>query len=223
MLARLVCAVVLLVASAVASPAGADRPAVAAASDLKFALEEIEARFSASGGKRVKLAFGSSGNFARQIRQGAPFEMFLSADEAFVEGLARDGLTRDEDGGDLDLRPRAGVRRPRLDYELDAPRAEAFAAGSEVSWGILPAHCILHRRDRPSRGEHENPVAGVIGEFVPFGENAAVTLHVGGREDAALHFSVPTHVAARNGLQAGVQARVSLLREGIHLMPRESH
>jgi molybdate transport system substrate-binding protein len=99
MLARLVCAVVLLVASAVASPAGADRPAVAAASDLKFALEEIEARFSASGGKRVKLAFGSSGNFARQIRQGAPFEMFLSADEAFVEGLARDGLTRN--AGDL--------------------------------------------------------------------------------------------------------------------------
>jgi molybdate transport system ATP-binding protein len=108
-----------------------------------------------------------------------------------------------------------------LDYELEAPRTEGFAAGSEVSWGILPAHCILHRRDRPSRGEHENPVAGVIGEFLPFGENAAVSLRVGGREDAELLFSVPTHVAARNGLGTGVAVQVSLLKEGIHLMPHD--
>jgi len=108
-----------------------------------------------------------------------------------------------------------------LDYVLEVPLAPGFAAGSEVSWGILPAHCILHRRDRPSRGEHENPVAGVIGEFLPFGENAAVTLHVGGRQDVELHFSVPTHVAARNGLAVGVEAGVSLLKEGIHLMPHD--
>jgi molybdate transport system substrate-binding protein len=39
---------------------------------------------------------GSSGNFARQIRQGAPFQMYLSADENYVLDLARDGFTRDE-------------------------------------------------------------------------------------------------------------------------------
>jgi len=61
----------------------------------------------------------------------------------------------------------------------------------------------------------------VIGEFLPFGENAAVTLHVGGRQDVELHFSVPTHVAARNGLAVGVEAGVSLLKEGIHLMPHD--
>jgi molybdate transport system substrate-binding protein len=42
---------------------------------------------------------GSSGNFARQIEQGAPFQMFLSADEGFVFRLADRGLTRDR--GDL--------------------------------------------------------------------------------------------------------------------------
>ena len=105
-----------------------------------------------------------------------------------------------------------------LDYTLEAPLAERFAPGAQVSWGVLPAHCILHRRDRPSRGEHENPVSGVIGEFLPFGENASVTLWIHGRRDVELHCSVPTHVAARNGLQRGVEASMSLLQEGIHLM-----
>jgi molybdate transport system substrate-binding protein len=70
-------------------------PVVAAASDLKFALEEVALRFKAETGSEVRLSFGSSGNFARQIEQGAPFEMFLSADEAYVFRLADRGLTRD--------------------------------------------------------------------------------------------------------------------------------
>lgn len=91
---RLAC---LLVAGA---PALADGPAVgplvAAASDLRFALPEIAESFRRETGESVRLAFGSSGNFARQIRQGAPFEVYLSADEAYVLALASDGLTRDE-------------------------------------------------------------------------------------------------------------------------------
>ena len=66
-------------------------PTVAAASDLSFALTEIADRFAAQDG-RVELVFGSSGNLTRQIRDGAPFELFLSADEAFVESLADAGL-----------------------------------------------------------------------------------------------------------------------------------
>ena len=92
-------ALILVVALGCAMPGRADVPTVAASSDLKFALEEIAAAYTAASGKPVKLAFGSSGNFARQIRQGAPFEMFMSADESFVESLARDGFT--QDGGDL--------------------------------------------------------------------------------------------------------------------------
>ena len=82
----------VLLASAPARTA--DVPNIAAASDLKFALEEIVAAFGRATGEKVAVTFGSSGNFARQIRQGAPFAMFLSADEALVEALERDGLTR---------------------------------------------------------------------------------------------------------------------------------
>lgn len=70
-------------------------PVVAAASDLQFALTEVAARFAAETGRRVDLVFGSSGTLTRQIRGGAPFELFLSADEAFVDQLATAGLTRD--------------------------------------------------------------------------------------------------------------------------------
>jgi molybdate transport system substrate-binding protein len=69
---------------------------VAAASDLQFALTDIVDRFASETGDRVELIFGSSGTLARQIQDGAPFALFLSADEAFVEQLARAGRTRDQ-------------------------------------------------------------------------------------------------------------------------------
>jgi molybdate transport system substrate-binding protein len=78
--------------SAIAQPSSI----VAAASDLNFALTEIASQFARETGQRVELVFGSSGTLTRQVRDGAPFEMFLSADEAFVQELATAGLTRDQ-------------------------------------------------------------------------------------------------------------------------------
>ncbi|MGV3711281.1 MAG: molybdate ABC transporter substrate-binding protein [Gemmatimonas sp.] len=66
---------------------------VAAASDLKFALEDVAKQYKASSGQDVRLTFGSSGNFFRQIQQGAPFDLFMSADEALVDSLAKQGHT----------------------------------------------------------------------------------------------------------------------------------
>lgn len=76
-----------------ATPAAA--ATVAAASDLKFALEEVAARFDKETGQRPLLVFGSSGNFKTQILQGAPFHLFMSADEDFVHQLADAGKTQD--------------------------------------------------------------------------------------------------------------------------------
>jgi molybdate transport system substrate-binding protein len=76
-----------------ATVAWADTPVIAGAADLKFALEEIAARFRQDTQREVKLVFGSSGNFYRQLEQGAPFQMFLSADEGFVFKLVGAGKT----------------------------------------------------------------------------------------------------------------------------------
>lgn len=70
-------------------------PTVAAAADLKFALEALVAPFHRVSGHRLGLVFGSSGSLHMQILQGAPFEMFLSADETLVFKLDDAGRTLD--------------------------------------------------------------------------------------------------------------------------------
>jgi molybdate transport system substrate-binding protein len=86
----------LVLALAGARVACADSgPVIAAASDLKFALDQVAAEFQKETGRSVRVSYGSSGNFFRQLAQGAPFELFLSADEDFVFQLADRGLTVD--------------------------------------------------------------------------------------------------------------------------------
>jgi len=86
----------VLLFSFAAAGHGQTAPTVAAASDLKFALDEIIRDFERSAGAAIRVTYGSSGNFTRQIEQGAPFDLFLSADEAYVEQLAARGLTVDD-------------------------------------------------------------------------------------------------------------------------------
>jgi molybdate transport system substrate-binding protein len=69
---------------------------VAAASDLKFALTDLAARFERETGLKIAVTFGSSGNLARQLEQGLPMDLFMSADETLVIRLAQQGWARDE-------------------------------------------------------------------------------------------------------------------------------
>jgi molybdate transport system substrate-binding protein len=71
-------------------------PTVAAAANLNFALTEIANQFKADRGTPVDVVFGASGTLTRQIQDGAPFELFLAADEEFPNQLTKAGLTRDE-------------------------------------------------------------------------------------------------------------------------------
>ncbi|OQK16557.1 molybdenum ABC transporter substrate-binding protein [Methyloprofundus sedimenti] len=66
-----------------------DVPVIAAAASVKFALQEISEAFQLDTGKRVRISYGSSGNLTRQIQQGAPFELFLSANTRYVAELER--------------------------------------------------------------------------------------------------------------------------------------
>jgi molybdate transport system substrate-binding protein len=75
-----------------AGTAHAQTVAVAAAADLQAVLPELAARFEKDSGRRVQLTFGSSGNFFAQIQNGAPFDVFLSADMAYPRRLAQGGL-----------------------------------------------------------------------------------------------------------------------------------
>ncbi len=126
-------------------------PLVAAAADLRFALDEIAADFKRATGHDVRIVYGSSGNFRRQIAEGAPFELFLSADEAYVLALAREGFMVD-DGvayaiGRLALVVPAGSPL-KLDGEL-ADLAAAVADGRVRRFAIAnPEHAPYGRAAR---------------------------------------------------------------------------
>lgn len=72
---------------------------VAAAADLKFALEEVKAELNTvNPGVELAMTFGSSGTFFQQISNGAPFDLYLSADLSYPRRLVEEGKA---DGADL--------------------------------------------------------------------------------------------------------------------------
>src|SRR5713226_4038188 len=74
------------------SPVQAAEIAIAAASDLNFAFKEIVADFEKKTGSTVKLSLGSSGNFFAQLSNGAPFDLYFSADIGYPKKLEEAGL-----------------------------------------------------------------------------------------------------------------------------------
>lgn len=149
-------------------------PIVAAASDLKFAVAEVAARFEADTGRKVQLNFGSSGNFARQIRQGAPFELFMSADEDFVFQLADAGLTRDR--GELYAVGRIALYAPK-DSTI---RLDADLKGLREGWGGVRKFAIANPEHAPyGRAAQQALQALALWDFVQpklvLGENIAQT------------------------------------------------
>lgn len=166
--------VACVVALAPLAARAADAPAIAAAADLKFALSELADQFRRDSGREVKLAFGSSGNFKHQIEHGAPFEMFLSADEAYVFQLADRGLTRDR--GTLYAVGRLALFAPHgsplaVDSDLSGLRAAVAGSGIRRFAIANPDHAPYGRAARAVL-RHLGVWAAIESRLV-FGENAA--------------------------------------------------
>ena len=86
-----------LAMSVIVTPAFAQEITIAAAADLKFCMDEIVTAFKSShAGADVKVVYGSSGNFDAQIRAGAPFDLFFSADVDFPRALRAADLAASE-------------------------------------------------------------------------------------------------------------------------------
>ncbi|HSF67985.1 MAG TPA: molybdate ABC transporter substrate-binding protein [Nitrospiraceae bacterium] len=77
---------------ALSRAAVAEEIAIAAASDLNFAIKEVIAEYEKATGNRVKLSLGSSGNFYAQLTNGAPFDLYFSADIGYPKKLEEAGL-----------------------------------------------------------------------------------------------------------------------------------
>ncbi len=118
---------------------------VAAASDLKFVLPELLAAFQRETGLRAEASYGSSGNFARQIRQGLPVQLFMSADEGWALQLADAGLTRRLPGGSADR----GAVYAEGHLALYVPRGSTLALdarlqGVRAGWDTIRKFAIAN-------------------------------------------------------------------------------
>jgi molybdate transport system substrate-binding protein len=128
-----------------------DVPVIAAASDLSYALVKISAQFTRETGQKIRLSFGSSGNLKRLIEQGAPFEMFMSADESYVFQLAEQGHTIDRGQvyalGRLALfAPRGSALAASIDF---AALSDLLAEGKVRKFAIAnPRHAPYGRAAR---------------------------------------------------------------------------
>lgn len=151
-------------------------PTVAAAADLKFAVEEVAAHFEKDTGQKLKLVFGSSGNFYSQIQQGAPFHLYMSADEAFVFKLADAGKTVDR--GRLYALGRIGIIVPHgSSLKADGEFKDLAAALKD---GRLQKFAIANPEHAPygARAKEALQHAGLWDAIQPklvLGENIAQT------------------------------------------------
>lgn len=156
----------------------------------------------------------------RTLQSGEPYAVMTRPDTVEVAQLVglrnvfRAGVVGHDEASALTIIEWRGHR-------LEARLQVAFEPGAQVTWVIPQGHIMLHRRDRPSRGERENPVSGPVIECLPLGENVALTVAVNGPDRPPLFLTVPAHVARRNGIAAGVEIGLSLLADGIHLMPSD--
>jgi len=133
-------------------PSWASQPLlrVAAASDLKFVLAQLLETFQKETGLGVEASYGSSGNFARQIRQGLPVHLFMSADESWVLQLAEAGLTRQLPDGLPDRGVVYGLGRIALIVPANsALQLDPELKGLQAGWSRIGKFAIANPEHAP--------------------------------------------------------------------------
>lgn len=152
-----------------AASAAAQTLTVAAASDLQSALPAIASRFEKDTGHKVTLTFGSSGNFFTQIQNGAPFDLFLSADIDYPKRLEASGQA--ERGSLYEYATGRLVLWTRKDSRIDMRRGLIVLGDERVRRIAIanPEHAP-YGRAAVAALRHEGLYERVQGKFV-LGEN----------------------------------------------------
>lgn len=120
----------------------------------------------------------------------------------------------------VEHRPLANLTRIAwLNQVLETRYQPVAAVGETIRWVISPSKVILHRVDRPSQGERENAMAGLIQEVITLGDFTQVLIQVGEAIELTLLMILSAHVAQRNRLAVNKRIHISLLGTAIHVMP----
>ena len=123
------------------------------------------------------------------------------------------------DGDALELALGTGAARVRAPVP-DGQDAMPAVAGVPATLLVPRSAIVLHRRDRPSRGERENPLDARVEELVRLGDEVSVRARLAA--GPRLAFRLSRHVAERNALAGGVPVRLSLVARELHAMGAEA-
>jgi molybdate transport system substrate-binding protein len=208
---------------------------VSAAVSLTDALDAIAGEYAAAGGTPVRFNFAGSNTLARQLVNGAPADMFISADEAQMDIAVRAGAIDSSSRVDLLANRLAIVTRPdgasiRAARDLAAPAVRRIALGDPAA---VPAG-VYARRYLESAGLWDQ----VASRIVPVGNvRAALAAVVNGSADAAIVYEsdtvsagplssviisgpgiprivYPAAIAARSGNRTQAERFLAFLRSG---------
>ena len=102
---------------------------------------------------------------------------------------------------------------------LEVGFVEGYSVGEQVCWCIPPKGVLLHSRLRPSKGEKENPISGIIDELVTINGLSSLIIKILPALKLTLNMDLPVHVVERNSLKTGETIGISLLKKAVHLMP----
>jgi molybdate transport system substrate-binding protein len=132
---------------------------VAAAADLQFAMNDLAGQFEKNTRTKVAVSYGSSGNFRAQIQNGAPFDVFFSADTSYPQQLVSEGLA-------------------------DAQSFSVYAQGHLVLWAPAGEKLQLAKRGFDSLEDSRvERIAIANPEHAPYGRAAVAALRKAGRYD----------------------------------------
>lgn len=178
-----------------ASFAAAQEITVAAASDLQFAFQDVAARFQKDTGYGVKLTFGSSGNFFAQIQNGAPFDLFFSADIDYPRKLEAAGLTE-----------------PGTLY--------SYATGKIVLWAPRESKLDLGRGLRVLLDPSIGKIAIANPQHAPYGRAAVAALrHEGIYDQVAEKLVMGENISQTASFVASGSADVGIIALSLGLAP----
>jgi molybdate transport system substrate-binding protein len=179
-------ALIFAAISFISSACAAQEISVAAAADLQFAMQDIASRFQKETGKTVKATYGSSGNFLQQIQNGAPFDVFFSANLDYPKKLDAAGLT--EPGSYYEYARGKIVIWVPSDSKLDlSPGMKVLLDPSIKKIAIANPLHAPYGQAAVAALEHENIYDNVKDKFV-LGENISQTASfvVAGAADAGI-------------------------------------
>ena len=156
------------------------------------------------------------------LQAGVPYEIITRPDSVEVAHLV--GLKNVFRAGVVEHVPDRNMtviewRGRRLATRLQAQ----FPPRAQVTWTIPEGYLVLHDPGQKSDGARENQVSGTVSSLVRLGGNAVFSVLVDGPTRPPLFLSVPLHAAQRNAVEMGELVTVSLLGEGIHLMPPDKN